>query len=134
MTEIKIDDQNDQDMSAEARGKRLRVVRMMTGLPRKGFEEKYDISASTIQSWEAAKAGGLTKRGVARILDVLKQEGIFCTMDWLLYGIGASPQPTSMRVPQVREEEATYQVDEEEVIKQELLAFRTLNPDAVDIS
>ncbi len=125
---------NDQNATAEARGKRLKIVRVMAGLPRREFEEKYGISASTIQSWEAAKAGGLTKKGVIRILEVLKQEGVFCTMDWLLSGVGVSPQPTGMRMPQMHEEPASHQVvDEEEVIEQELLAFRALNPDTIDM-
>lgn len=119
------------ESTPQARGKRLRVARMMTGLPRKGFEEKYGISASTIQSWEAAKAGGLTKRGVERVLSVLQQEGIFCTADWLLHGIGTPAQSTG-RVPQIREETPTYRT-EEEGIAQELQAFRALNIETMDM-
>lgn len=76
---------------AQARGKRLKTVRIMTGLTRKLFEEKYGISASTIQSWEIGEADGLTEHDVKRLLPVLLKEGIACTEQWLLYGIGSFP-------------------------------------------
>src|SRR5262249_31447785 len=49
---------------------------------------KYGISANTLQSWEKAKAGGLTSKGAKRILSALQQEGVNCSTEWLLYGIG----------------------------------------------
>lgn len=122
----------DPKSSPLARGKRLKTARMMTGLTRNGLEETYGISASTIQSWEAAKAGGLTERGVMRVLPILHKEGISCTADWLLYGIGTGPQPTNVPLPEGAKSE-TQRLPEEKAIIQELLTFRNLNPDSVDL-
>jgi transcriptional regulator with XRE-family HTH domain len=125
---------NDPMSSATARGKRLKTARLMAGLTRKGLEKKYGISASTIQSWEAAKAGGLTERGVTRVIPILRQEGIFCTNDWLLYGVGNAPQPTNVHAQ--RPQEAMHSLPdlpEDKVIVQELLAFRDLNANVVDL-
>jgi len=125
---------NDPKSSPIARGKRLKSARMMADLTRNGIEEKYGISASTIQSWEAAKAGGLTERGVRRIIPLLQQEGIFCTPDWLLYGIGTPPQPTNLQFPQIQEKSASYTaMPEDKIIIQELLTFRDLNQNVIDI-
>ncbi len=116
-----------------ARGKRLKTARMMTGLTRNRLEEEYNISASTIQSWEAAKAGGLTERGVNRILPVLHSEGIACTSDWLLYGIGTGPRPTHTATGLSIIETKPHKLPDEKAVIQELLTFRNLNPKAMDL-
>lgn len=126
---------NDPMSSAIARGKRLKTARLMAGLTRKGLEKKYGISASTIQSWEAAKAGGLTERGVTRVIPILRQEGVFCNNDWLLYGIGTPPQPTNVHVQQPPSFSSSLimpELPEHKIIIQELLAFRELNLNVVD--
>jgi transcriptional regulator with XRE-family HTH domain len=113
-----------------ARGKRLKTVRLMAGLTRGKLEEKHGISASTMQSWESAKAGGLTERGLKRIIPILQEEGIFCSSDWLYYGVGKPPHPTT---PSVEEDNIDYPVlPEDKAIIQELLTFRQLNPYALD--
>ncbi len=124
---------NDPMSSPAARGKRLKTARLMASLTRKGLEKKYGISASTIQSWEAAKAGGLTDRGVNRVIPILREEGIFCTSDWLLYGIGNAPQPTNIHAHQTKETKPLIpELTEDKIIIQELLAFRDLNTNVVD--
>jgi transcriptional regulator with XRE-family HTH domain len=111
-----------------ARGKRLKLARKMAGLTREEVEEKYGISASTIQSWEAAKAGGLTEKGAQRAIAVLRQEGIWCTTDWLMYGLGEGPQPTGSQFHHVQESFTTYtDLPEEKAILQELEKFQNLN-------
>jgi HTH-type transcriptional regulator, cell division transcriptional repressor len=127
----------DQKSTPEARGKRLKSLRMMAGLSRKALEDKYDVSASTMQSWEDAKAGGLTEKGSKRAIEVFRQEGIRCTVDWLLFGIGLPPQLSDkLFQQQIQLQEAiddrTAMVDDRTRIVKELLAFRQHNPDAVE--
>jgi transcriptional regulator with XRE-family HTH domain len=115
-----------------ARGKRLKLARKMAGLTREEVEEKYGISASTVQSWEAAKAGGLTEKGAQRAIAVLRQEGIWCTIDWLMYGLGEGPQPTGSQFHHVQESFTTYtDLPEEKAILQELEKFKSLNNDSI---
>ncbi len=123
----------DPKSSAKARGKRLRTARMMIGLTRKNLEERYGISASTVQAWEAAKAGGLTERGVARILPVLHQEGISCKAEWLLYEIGAGPQQCNSPLSTLEQELTEGSFLDNKLITQELLIFRSLHPGAIDL-
>jgi HTH-type transcriptional regulator, cell division transcriptional repressor len=127
----------DQKSTPEARGKRLKSLRMMAGLSRKALEDKYSVSASTMQSWEDAKAGGLTEKGARRAIEVFRQEGIRCAVDWLLFGIGLPPQLSDklfQQHVQLQEELAGIRMDvsEERAIVNELLAFRQHNPDAVE--
>src|SRR5687767_7627226 len=77
--------------SPEARGRRLKSLRKMADLSRKAMTLKYQISASTVQAWEEGKSEGLTVKGAQRIIAALKEEGVFCTLEWLLKGEGQSP-------------------------------------------
>lgn len=123
----------DMKSGPEARGKRLKSLRMMTGLSRKALEEQYHISASTIQSWEDAKAGGLTEKGARRVIAVFKEEGIRCSIDWLLYGIGTPPQLSNKLFTEENQGVEPIEVPtEDRAIVNELLVFRQNNPDAVE--
>lgn len=125
--------QLDPKSSPKARAKRLKTVRMMMGLTRKCLEEKYGLSASTMQAWEFARAGGLTRQGVVRILKILAQESILCSAEWLLYEIGPGPRrfETHLLSQELDVLENLYL--EDGAITQELLIFRTLHPSAVDL-
>lgn len=122
-----------QSKKAKERGRRLKLLRSMTGLSRKALEQNYHISASTIQSWEDAKAGGLTEKGAKRVIQVFHKEGIQCTLNWLLHGLGPRPQPSS-RVFEGEGVEgegspaAIAAPTEDRAIVNELLAFRQNNP------
>jgi HTH-type transcriptional regulator, cell division transcriptional repressor len=126
----------DQKSTTKARGKRLKSLRMMAGLSRKALEIEYNVSASTMQSWEDAKAGGLTEKGAKRAIEVFRQEGIRCTVDWLLFGIGLPPQLSDkLFQQQMQLQEAIedrIEITEERAIVNELLAFRQHNPNAVE--
>lgn len=115
------------------RGQRLKALRLMAGLTREELASKYSVSASTLQSWEAAKAGGLTIKGANKMIDIFRQERIRCHLDWLLHGIGDPPQLSNQQF-QVHEQEVNYtSTAEHDAILQELLTFRKLNGETLDI-
>lgn len=133
MNSSKTLESKDSKSGPEKRGQRLKSLRMMTGLSRKAFEEQYHISASTIQSWEDAKAGGLTEKGARRVISVFKEEGIRCGVDWLLYGIGTPPQLSNKLFENPGDRPEPIEVPtEDRAIVNELLVFRQNNPDAVE--
>ena len=78
--------------SAESRANRLRYLRKLVRLPRRAFDEKYDIATGTLQNWEDARYGGLTEKGAKKILIAFAKEGLHCQLEWLLYGQGEPPQ------------------------------------------
>jgi transcriptional regulator with XRE-family HTH domain len=126
--------------SAKARGSRLKKLRLLAGLSRHAMEEKHHISASTLQSWEDGKAGGLTAKGCRRVIEALRNVGVSCSHDWLLHGIGVGPKVAD-RVyhgfsGENEEEGSSHSgevIPDDAAISKELLAFRHANMDAIDL-
>lgn len=82
---------NDPASSPEIRGKRLKTLRKLADLTREDIAQHYEISSSTLRSWEDGRATGLTEQGARRIIAAFKNEGIQCSIGWLLYGKGNPP-------------------------------------------
>ena len=120
---------------ARARGKRLKTVRLMAQLTRLALETKHGISSSTLQSWESAKSSGLTERGVQRILPALEKEGVYCTSDWLLYGVGAAPQIIGVNGNELADKTnlPIVALNENRAVIEEVLYFRSIHRDALDM-
>ena len=133
------------------RAKRLKSLRRLTGKSRREFAEKYGIPPGTLQNWEDARYGGLTEKGAKRVIKAFNAEGIFCTLEWLMHGIGANPQisdrlylsdsigggitgyaapTTTVTSPQ----QVSTPIPQQSfsTIVQELLLFRQLNPNTID--
>lgn len=124
----------DPNTTPEIRGKRVRQLRKMSGLSRQAIEDKYDISARTLRSWEDSDGGGLTPKGAMRIVYAMAEEGIHVTKEWLLYGAGIGPQYVNSELSSgsgIKLE--PLDLDEESAIRAELLAFRQSNPNPIDM-
>lgn len=121
----------------EARGRRLKSLRKMADLSRKAMTLKHEISASTVQAWEEGKSGGLTTKGAQRVIAALKNEGVFCTLEWLLHGEGQSPYVTEKAFLGARENTSEFPnpvtLSDADIIAKELNVFRTLNHDVLDM-
>lgn len=113
----------------EARGQRLRAIRDALRLSRRALEDKYGISAPTLQNWEEARNNGLTEKGAKRILKAFLAEGVTCSLEWLFYGIGEEPRFPDVAVKIFAQKNV---LSEETIIAQELRLFHQLNPEAVD--
>ena len=84
-----------------ARANRVRSLRKMTNLSRKEFQKRFGVAPGTLQHWEDPQKNGLTVKGAKRLTQVLKNAGIYCSLDWILYGRGTAPQflPSTDNVP-----------------------------------
>jgi transcriptional regulator with XRE-family HTH domain len=80
--------------SKEARAKRVRVLRQMTGLSRQELAEKYNLSFGNFQNWEGPRYGGLTEKGAQKILASCAAEGVTATLEWLMHGVEPGPKIT----------------------------------------
>lgn len=121
-------------------GGRLKRARVLAGIStRREFEKKHHISANTLQGWEQGK-NPLSEKGARRIIEAFKNEGLICSIEWLLEGTGMPPRPYEMISSGVREalEEdaalAELNLHEEEAIYQETQLFKQNNPNAIIIS
>lgn len=119
--------------SPEAKAKRVRSARMLTGLNRKEFEQKHNIHSNTLKSWENPLSdahGGLTEKGAKRFIEALRKESIICSIEWLLTGKGEGPKLLQitgnepLEIPPIA-------IDQDEAILKETQFFLDINPDAI---
>lgn len=118
--------------SSQARASRLKRMRRLTFLSRKEFAKKHTFSPGTLQNWETARFGGLTEKGARLILKAFKQEGIFCSYEWLMLGVGDGPvfAKSSMKNMQ---NNTFVQYPQGVGVAQELKFFMQMHPGAVSI-
>lgn len=125
---------NDKDATAhdspDRRAWRLKRVRNLANLSREQMCEDGDINRNTLISWENARFGGLTTSGAIKVLAKIKLEGVHCSLDWLMYGIGSEPSVNP--IPPFQVDNFT-ESNEEVVIAYELAFFRSRNLYAVDM-
>ncbi len=115
-----------QRSSAKERGRRLRLVRKMSGLTLDELSAKYNLGISTIKYWECAKNQGLSSKGAKKIILAMQKEGVQCSYMWLMHGIGLPPQFLDVRYHKdikVAEvvEHSVY--EEEKAIESEITLF-----------
>lgn len=115
----------------QVRGKRLRILRNMAGLTIHKLAEKYGIGSSTIKYWEAGRGEGLSVKGAEKIIATMRQEGVYCTFGWLVYGIDMCPQIIDMRQSISVQQITTNTITEEEAIANEMNMFRDNTANAV---
>lgn len=122
------------DTSPEARAMRLRRLRNLANLSRKEMCKYADIKPDTLIGWEVARHGGLTENGAKKVVFSLTKQGVQCTVEWLLYGIGkgATVIENFSEVSKSLAKKTTIITDEEKQIIKELLFFKKHNPDAID--
>jgi hypothetical protein len=76
-------------------GARFRSARsLVPDLNRKSFCERYGINRYTMQSWENGLHVSKGKN-VEKFIEALAREGVFCTSEWLIEGIGEPAKPLS---------------------------------------
>ena len=115
------------------RAARLKKLRKMTHHSRKAFSEKYEISQGTLQNWETARFGGLTEKGAHTMISALGKEGLFCSFEWLMYGVGNSPVLTAHSTKKsITPNQSTIKTEEER-IQAQLKLFCDLNPNTLNM-
>ena len=115
--------------SKEMRAQRLKRLRKTTGLSRKDFSSKYNISPGTLQNWETARFGGLTEKGANLMISALKCEQVFCSFEWLMYQSGSSPN--FERIEHIPQE--PLNTDSYSSAQDDLMVFQKSNPNAIYI-
>jgi len=118
-------------------GERLKRARVLAGIStRREFEEKYSISANTLQGWEQGK-NPLSEKGARRVVDALKREGLICTVEWLIHGRGMPPRSfdavNAGMADEMRNDPSLVDMNlrEEENIYRETQIFKQQNPNSI---
>jgi hypothetical protein len=107
----------------------------MANLTRQQLCEYSDININSLKGWEIGRYGGLTWTGAEKIILQAAKEGVECTLDWLMYGIGAGPSVHSgfteiQTLPS--SEGPKLAQDEDEKIANELALFKKQYTNAID--
>lgn len=114
--------------SVVARAKRVRYVREdLLRLTRDKFSQLTGISVNTLQNWEQARNKGLTEESAKRLLQAYRHEGIECSLEWLLFGMGEKPTSPFDRHKII----PSKNISENENITKELQFFQELNGDVI---
>ena len=111
----------------KTRAERVSFARQLSGLERKEFHAKHNIPVNTLRSWESPSIdrNGITTKGAKRLSECLYNEGIICSVEWLLYGTGNQPKVIS-----ILDTDSGYCSDEESIIK-EANFFKKLNKNSL---
>ncbi len=95
------------------RGKRLRVLRQMSGLTIVEFADLCIVGESTIRQWEAGRGKGLSIKGAHKIVKAIKSCNLNCDAKWLLDGGGSSPEFTEGFYPKASEKVHEIYIDQQ---------------------
>jgi transcriptional regulator with XRE-family HTH domain len=111
-------------------GKRIKTARLLAGLSRKEIEEKFFISASTLQAWEIGK-NPLNEKNAKKLIDIFKSVALICSSEWLLFGIGTPPQTFSelQQAHKLQDKGEIITWDDEISIQKEIVFFSNVNKD-----
>lgn len=116
--------------AAKLRAERLKRIRNLANLSREGLCANTDINQHTLSGWENARFGGLSKKGAAKVVARVKQEGVLCSAEWLMDGTGAEPSVNP--ISSITANEGNH-LSEEETISFELEFFKAKNSNAISL-
>ena len=119
--------------SATARADRILYLRKMSGLSRDKLQQRYNIARGTLQNWESARFGGLTEKGAKILLRAYMAEGISCVLDWILHGIGSTPNFSDKDSAKISNGDNAQNKLIDNIPTPELLYFRKHNNNAIDM-
>ncbi len=118
-----------------ARTKRVLSLRKMTRLSRRAFAKRYGIAPGTLQNWEDVRGNGLSEKGAKRLIKALRSSGIFCSIEWLMQGVGAGPyidRSLYMDTESVEGAPQSSASDEKTYVASELALFYEHYKEAID--
>jgi transcriptional regulator with XRE-family HTH domain len=109
------------------RGERLKICRTMLKKTLKELGTAHQISIGSLSNWESG-ASPISEKNVHKILSLLAVEGLVCTKEWLLEGIGEAPYcytPTSYGESQ---KDGGFSVTDQMLFFREIESFKKINP------
>lgn len=116
-------------------GRRIKSARLLAGFSRREFQKKFGVSSSTLQSWEIGR-NPLNEKSALKLTGFLKTLNLFCSAEWLLYGIGAPPRTNEeLKVSKLHstEQNENFNInwDDDIAIQMEIETFCKANLNAV---
>lgn len=107
---------------AQAKGRRLRMARALTGMSRQDLHDKTGIATSTMDTWESGRVE-LNERSSVRVCESFRKLGVFCSSEWLLYGKGMPPHLMSETEKSMLSHENKFEYECTGALKNKTLIF-----------
>ena len=76
----------------EARAKRIWKLRQLTGLIRMDFAKRHSLDVDRVKNWEEPTGDDISAQEAKDLIAALKKEGIHCSEEWVLQGMGNAPE------------------------------------------
>ena len=115
------------------KGRRLRKLRELAELEIVDLAPIAGVAPSTFAGWEYGKHSGLPVKKAEKMLQTFWDKGIKCTLNWLMYNIGAEPKITGngSKTADNENDKPIGKTAEEQQIAKELAYFQDNNPDSL---
>lgn len=78
-------------LGIQERANRLRFLRKISHFSMKEFAQHCNLGLTTINYWEQGYSS-ITERGAQKVCKAMREEGIECTVIWLMTGYGEAPK------------------------------------------
>lgn len=121
----------------KAKGERLQQLRRLARFTQTEMAKLINVSLSGYKGWEIGRHGGLPENRAIFLISIFQSEGINCNIEWLMHGIGNSPQKIQGYSP--IDNNASYQIlgnivkTEKKLIQNELQFFRSNYLNSIDL-
>lgn len=116
------------------RAKRVRSARKFAGVSLQQMDTRHDIPLSTLRGWErpgTLKNQGLTLKGAHRLVKALLNEGIGCSVEWLMEGTGEGPHYLDLPKDSPKNRKGASPWSQQLAIQSEIKFFEEINPDSI---
>jgi len=87
------------------RGSRLKQCRTMLGKTLMELGAAHQVSIGSLSNWESGSSP-ITEKNIHKIISLLAAEGLICSKDWLLEGMGNAPYLYSPLLREDKKEES----------------------------
>ena len=111
----------------QERGQRVTDHRKQLKMSRRAFADKYGMSENTLRAWEQGLQGGLTEKGAKILVHIFRQEGLPCSVEWLMNGKQLPRDYATKTDKQV----FTDFISARSTIENELAAFKKIHPSLI---
>ena len=124
---------NNQDLSPKEKGERLQYLRNLVRLTQKELAEIIQVSLSGYKGWENGRHGGIPEKRAIFLIKFFEAEGIQCSLEWLMYGIGSQPEKQrDLHKNNIMEIVSRNAKNEKEIMQDELHYFRSNYLNSID--
>ncbi|MBA3813514.1 MAG: helix-turn-helix transcriptional regulator [Alphaproteobacteria bacterium] len=110
------------------RGNRLKACRAMLNKTLKELGTAHHISIGSLSNWESG-ASPISEKNVHKIISLLAAEGLICSKEWLLEGMGEAPYIYISKSYSPDQKDSSFNLTSQFLFFKEIESFKKSHPD-----